>query len=98
MSDRPTREEYPHDRLTRLCDAAIKGIEAHPEYVEDEIKVIVMIHARGRGGIGLHGYGTHAGVRPEVESATDMLVHLKAIFEAAGKTLILAPIDGPGRG
>jgi hypothetical protein len=77
-------EGEPHDRLTRLCDAMLDTLAAHPE-VGDE-KVIIFLQDGGRGGLVLHGYDE------DTDAMVDLLIHLKAIFEANGKTLLVAPL------
>jgi hypothetical protein len=65
----------PHDRLTRLCDAAIKAVDAHPECPED-LKFIIMIDDGHQGGIGAHGYEGPG------ELLINLYEHTKAMFEA----------------
>jgi hypothetical protein len=86
MTGRPQRAEQPHDRLTRLCAAMTDALDAHPEH--DDEKCIVFLHspADSRGGIQLHGYDD------DLEAVADLLVHLRAILETNGKTLIIGPI------
>ena len=75
-------EGRPHDRLTRLAAAMTDALETDPEY-QDGDKAIVMLDDGTRGGIVLHGYDD------DVQAMTDLLCHLKAIFEANGKRLEL---------
>ena len=75
----------PHDRLTRLCDAMTSTLVRHPEYGAD-VRCVVFLQNDERGGLQLHGYND------DVEAVADVLLHLRAIFEANGKTLIIAPL------
>jgi hypothetical protein len=78
---KPRRSEgEPHDRLTRLAAAMTAALEADPGY-RDGDKAIVMLDDGTRGGICLHGYDD------DVQAMTDLICHLKAIFEANGKRL-----------
>lgn len=81
-------EGEPHDRLTRLADTMSKALEADPEYRAGD-KAIVFLDDGKRGGIQLFGYDD------DVEAMADLLIHLKALFEANGKTLMVTTIgDG----
>jgi hypothetical protein len=87
-----TRSHQPHDRLTRITERVISTIEADPEYREGD-HAIVFMDDGNRGGIGMHGYES------DTEAMADLLLHLKAIFEANGKTLTLVPFErGGGQG
>jgi len=79
MTPRRT-EGKPHDRLTRLAAAMTAALEADPEY-RDGDKAIVMLDDGSGSGIVLHGYDDDA------QAMTDLLCHLRAIFEANGKRL-----------
>jgi hypothetical protein len=82
---RPTRTEgSPHDRSTRLCDAALNAIQTHPDYNGE--KLIVFLNDGERSGIGLTGY------EQDSEAMADLLIYLRAIFKANGKTLLIAPL------
>jgi hypothetical protein len=85
MGSAKRTEGEPHDRLTRMCDAAIQAFEAHPEH-RDGDKAIVFLDDGGRGGIVLHGYDS------DVDAMADLLMHLKALFEANGRTLMVIPV------
>lgn len=82
MTTEPRRETEPHDRLTRMCDAAITAFEGHPEYREGD-KCIVFLDDGTQGGLVLNGY------EDDAEAMTDLLLHLRAIFRANGKDLDL---------
>jgi hypothetical protein len=87
MAEQPTRTEgEPHDRLTRLCAAMTDALEAHPERGDEKCIVFLQSEADQRGGLQLHGYDDDA------EALADLFMHLKAMFEAQGKTLMFAPI------
>lgn len=82
----PRRTEgEPHDRLTRICDAMSKAMDAHPEH-RDGDKAILFIDDGHRGGIVLHGYDS------DTDAIADLFVHLQAMFEANGKTLMVLPL------
>lgn len=86
MGSTPRRTEEPHDRLTRLCAAMTDALDAHPERGDE--KAIVFLQDEKRGGLQLHGYDD------DTEAIADLLVHLRAIFEANGKRLLIAPLHG----
>lgn len=80
-------EGQPHDRLTRICDAMTGALEAQAEYRDGDKAVIMLTNdAAGEGGIGMHGYDDD-----DTGAMVDLFLHLKAIFEANGKTLVLMP-------
>ncbi len=86
-----TRSEgKPHDRLTQIGNSALDHIRNDPEY-QDE-RVIVMLQNDEKGGIAIGGYESDS------EAMTDMFMHLKAIFEANGKTLSIVAIPERGYG
>jgi len=61
------------------------ALEAHPEHRDGDKAVIMLMNDEaGDGGLVLHGYDDHG------EAAADLLLHLKAIFAADGKTLVVA--------
>lgn len=78
------RTTDPHDRLTRLCAAMTAALEAHPERGDE--KCIVLLQDGERGGLHLYGYDDDA------EAIADLLVQLRAIFQANGKQLLIAPL------
>jgi hypothetical protein len=83
------RTTEPHDRLTRMCDAAINAFEAHAEHREGD-KCIVFLDDGKRGGLVLHGY------KSDSEAIADLLMHLRAIFKANGKDLQIHALGGEG--
>jgi len=48
MSDERRTEGVPHDRLTRMCEAAITAFEAHPEHQDGDSVVVVAVNTYGR--------------------------------------------------
>lgn len=89
MSD-AHRTTEPHDRLTRLCGAMTDALDAHPERGDE--KCIVFLQDAERGGLQLHGY------EDDADAMADLFLHLKAIFESNGKTLMFAPLAGTPEG
>ncbi len=79
------REEgQPFDRLGRLCAAMAAALDAHPERGDE--KCIVFLQNGDRSGYQLHGY------EDDAEAVVDLLTHLRAMFNAQGKELVLVPI------
>lgn len=76
----------PHDRLTRLCDAMLATLKAHPEYQED--KVIVMLSGKEGGGLVLSGY------KSDLDAVTDLLVQADAVFTVNGRRLRFTGMPG----
>jgi hypothetical protein len=89
MSDVRRQEGEPFDRLTRLAAEMTDVLEAKGSEVED-VKCIVFLDDRDRGGIHLHGY------EDDMEAMADLFLHMKAVFEANGKQLAFAPMPGMG--
>lgn len=79
-ADDVQRTEEPHDRLTRICDEMTVTFDSHPEH-RDEDKCIVFLDDGERGGLVLHGYEN------DIEAMVDLLMHLRAMFRANGKSL-----------
>lgn len=87
----PTRTEGdPHDRLTRICDAMTRAMEAHPEYQGDKCCIFMDSDVEKRGGLVLFGY------EEDADAITSLFIHLRAIFKANGKELMFAPLGGDG--
>lgn len=85
---KPVRTEgEPHDRLTRICSAMTETLDAHPENGEGDVKAVIVLDDGKRGGIVLHGY------EDDMAAMVDLLLHLKAVFEVNGKTLMIMPLD-----
>jgi len=91
MSD-ARRSRRPIDRLTRLCDAMTDALEAHPE-CDDTVRCVVMLQAGERGGIVTYGYDDTGN---DLDAMVDLIIHIKAIFEANGKTLMVMPLGRDG--
>jgi hypothetical protein len=61
------------------------ALDAHPEHRDGDKAVIMLMNDdEGKGGLVAHGYDDDG------EAAADLFLHLKAIFEVNGKTLVLA--------
>jgi hypothetical protein len=89
MSDETRTEGVPHDRLTRLCDAMARALEADAEYQEgDRCIIFIDSETEQRGGLVMHGYDD------DTEALSAIFMHLRAIFRANGKELLLAPLLG----
>jgi hypothetical protein len=86
MSLDAERSEEPTDRLTRLCDAMAKTLEEHAEYREGD-RCMILINDEERGGLVMHGY------EDDETAISELLTHLKAIFEVNGMTLMIAPLN-----
>lgn len=88
MKSKMTNE--PYDRLTHLSVDMTKPLE-RPENAD--VKAIVFLADDDRGGIQIHGYeGDQAGL----EAMVDLMIHMKAVFEAHGKTLQVISMDEDG--
>ena len=86
MSDEKRTVGAPHDRKTRLCDAMIATLRAHPEVRADDLCVVFLTDEQG-GGLILSGYDR------DTDAVTDVLLHLRAILRAQGNDLIIAPLS-----
>lgn len=82
MSDVHRSEGEPHDRLTRIGNRIGLQLEHDPEHVEGDRCVIFL----SDGERAVFGYDS------DNEAIVDMLMHLKAVFAANGKTLVIAPL------
>lgn len=91
MADRrkPPMSDKPMDRLTRICEAMTDVFDAHPEHRETD-KCIVFLDDGKRGGIEIHGYEDHQ------DAMVDLLLHLKAMFQAGGKNFDIMFMDENG--
>jgi hypothetical protein len=79
----------PHDRLTRMCEAMTTAMDAHPE-ARDGDKAIVFLDDGKCGGIQTHGYDSIP------DALSDLLSHLQSMFEAAGHTITIVPVENVG--
>jgi hypothetical protein len=73
----------PHNRMTRLCDAATKAMDAHPEW-SDDVRAIVLLHDEEEGGVQLHNYPGDDDEAAEKEGLVDLVMHLKALLRRHG--------------
>lgn len=87
MSNVRRSEGEPHNRLTRIADRVGDLVAADPEFVDGD-RCIVFVDDDENGGLGLFGYEN------DVDAIAAMLTHLKALFEANGKTLAIVPFEG----
>ena len=76
--DNVTRHEHSVDRLTGLCDEMRTPL-LRPE--NDDVKAIVFLRDRERGGIVLHAYDD------ETEAMAELFLHIKAVFNSIGKDI-----------
>ena len=81
--------QEPHDRLTRICDDMTKTFDEHPEHVDGD-KCMVFLDNGKVAGLVLHGY------EDKTEAITDLLMHLQAMFKAAGKQMDIMFMDDEG--
>jgi hypothetical protein len=80
-------EGEPHDRLARIAAAMIQTLEWHPDYEPgDTALVLVSGGDPRRGGTGMFGY------EDDVDAVVDLFEHFRAVMEANGKTVLLAPL------
>jgi hypothetical protein len=76
--DNVTKHDHPVDRLTDLCDE-MRGPLLRPE--NDDVKAIVFLRDRERGGIVMHAYDD------ETEAMAELFYHIKAVFNSIGKDI-----------
>lgn len=88
MSDEKRTVGEPHDRATRLCDAMIDTLRAHPEVRTDDQCVIFISNDEGNGLV-LDGYDK------DTEAVADILLHLRAVLRAQGNDLVIVPMAKP---
>ena len=87
MTTFPKRtEDEPHDRLTALTVPMVEALRAQPETADVKCMIFLDDTEAGRGGLVLDGYDSDA------DAMVNLIMHLKAIFEANGKTLVIAPL------
>jgi hypothetical protein len=77
------RTEEPQERLTRLADAAVDGINSHPEN-GDDVRGIIILVTDGRSGMAVFGYDEDDGGS---DALTDLAANTQALFKAHGATL-----------
>lgn len=86
----PIKSHVPIDRLSHLADEMMKPLD-RPE--NQDVKGMVFLHDKEKGTIGIHGYeGDDAGM----EAVVDLFVHMKAVFEAHGKSLDFMALGDDG--
>jgi hypothetical protein len=88
MTERPVIRNEPSDRLTELCDEMGKVLD-RPENAD--VKCVIMLHDDDVGGLVIKGAYEDA-----TDAAVDILMHLRAIFQASGKELLMVPMMGAG--
>lgn len=91
MKQKPTRSEgEPHNRQTRIANALLEAARAHPEYKDE--KLMIFLDGGKTSAIGISGYDD------DTEAMVNLFMHLRAMFAANDKELILAPLTKTGRG
>jgi hypothetical protein len=81
MKDVEVSEGEPHNRQTRLADAALDVLKEHPDYEGEQL--IVFLDGEKTGAIGIAGYDD------ELEPLVNLFMHLRSMFAAQGKELTL---------
>ena len=86
MPDARRTENDPHDPLTALTVPMLRALRE--QLGGSEVKAMIFLDdtEAGRGGLVLDGYDSDA------DAMVNLIMHLKAIFEANGKTLVIAPL------
>ena len=80
------RETEPFDRLTRITNRMLSVAEADPEWDAGDKMIIFMdAVANNKSGLALHGYDD------DLEAVAHLFMHMRAIFRANGKDLMMAP-------
>lgn len=72
------KEGVPFDRLTNLCQEMSTVLDREENR---DIRAIIMLHDGERGGI------EHYRIKDDNELVSVVLIHLKAIFAAYGKSI-----------
>ena len=70
----------PHDRLTRIGDAMLDALSAHPEYLTGD-KALVLLDHDHEGAVAGHGY------EDDNEVITNLIRHLQAMLELRGASM-----------
>lgn len=88
--EKATRSNEAGCRLTKIGEQLLALAESHADFTDDD-RVIVLLHnaKTHQGGIAIGGYGDNG----DMEAVADLFMHLQAIFEANGKTLIVKAAD-----
>lgn len=87
MSDE-RRDTQAFDRATRLCDTALKAMEATDDYRDE--RLVLFVSGDKERGLVTSGYDD------EIDALVDVFSHLRAIFKANGKDLMFAPLGRDG--
>ena len=77
------REEFPHDKLTALCNVMLQALEADPNYVEGT-RAIALVSQPGPPGERVAGTGLH-GFDDDSEAVTFLFFHMRAILRSRGQ-------------
>jgi hypothetical protein len=80
------RSHKPHDRLTWICDRLLSKFESDPHSKTSD-RICIFITGDETSGLVLGGY------EDDLEAMTDLLIHMKKVFEANGKNLMILPIN-----
>jgi hypothetical protein len=67
-----------------------QALDAHPERGDEKCIVFLTSERDGQAGLVLHGYDE------DTEAIADLVLHLRAIFEANGQQLLVVPLSGEG--
>jgi aspartyl aminopeptidase len=93
MTDKPVKSDKPFNRLTHLCAHMTEALESAIEAETGEdltpVKTIVFLEDEKGAGIQTFGY------TDSIEAMTALFIHMKAIFEAEGKTLDFVGVNIP---
>lgn len=81
---KPVRSERPTDDLGELADYMLTMMEKIGG--GEKMRAVVFLENDERCMTALHGWES------DLDAAVAVLVHLKAVFEANGKTLMLMPL------
>ena len=86
--EKATRSNEAVCRLTRIGDMILEWSEAE---LDEDDRMIVFLHnpKTNEGGIAIGGYGDEG----DMHAVADLFMHLKAIFEANGKTLHVTTVE-----
>ena len=80
-----TKSATPQDRLTRICNDMIATFNEHGEKQRPDRAIIFLVDEK-KGGIGIAGYDD------ESDALVDLMVHMRAIFQARGQELHFVPV------
>jgi hypothetical protein len=80
------RSHKPHSRLTYICDMLLGKFEGDPRTKTTD-RICIFITGEETSGLVLGGY------EDDLDAMTDLLIHMKKVFEANGKNLMILPIN-----